>query len=586
MRKIKLVVRNGFVVMAVLVLFLATNLGAFTPGTAGPSFLRIGVGARPSGMGEAFTAGSDDVSSMPWNPSGLALVETPQATFMHLNFLGDTSYEALSYAQPFGPGSMGGSFLFLNVPEFDNTSGLEPSVSSGDYALSVSYGGKLGYLHPFRNDFDNLLVGGTVKWVGTAISGVSAFNYLALDLGGSYKTQFKGVNVGLSLLNLGFPVTAPGVSNALPFMARLGGAYEWDSGTSVADLIQTLDGTTYLNLGTEVWWERKLALRTGYKIGGPAVGGFKGLTFGAGWQFNTFRLDYAFVPYGDLGGAHRFSGTLAFNGDLEVGTARAGSAEEQMKLGMVYYDGGFLSDAINVWQKILAEKPNWIKLKEWIDRAEGELKEEKTTKEISDLLDQGDKLFQDTKYEEAIALWQKAKALNPRLLSVERRILKAQQLLNKATESVEDHAKRAQAALADGDYNKALFEWQWVLAAHPENTEAQQAVESIKQERQTKETKLFLEAAIALQKDDIYTAGKSWLAVLKMEPDSADAKAKIAEYGARIQEESGLLARQAYDLYTHGDAQTAIELWQKALDIDPNNDRIKTQLEDAKSKIK
>ena len=44
--------------------------------------LKIGVGARAIGMGEAYTAQADDVSSLYWNPAGLALMQERQASFM------------------------------------------------------------------------------------------------------------------------------------------------------------------------------------------------------------------------------------------------------------------------------------------------------------------------------------------------------------------------------------------------------------------------------------------------------------------------------------------------------------------------
>jgi len=50
-------------------------------GTAALQFLKLGVDARAIGMGEAYTAVSDDISSVYWNPAGLAPAYQNQAFF-------------------------------------------------------------------------------------------------------------------------------------------------------------------------------------------------------------------------------------------------------------------------------------------------------------------------------------------------------------------------------------------------------------------------------------------------------------------------------------------------------------------------
>ena len=38
-----------------------------------------------------------------------------------------------------------------------------------------------------------------------------------------------------------------------------------------------------------------------------SVSGFSGISFGAGFGFGRFDVDYALVPFGDLGQTHRIS---------------------------------------------------------------------------------------------------------------------------------------------------------------------------------------------------------------------------------------------------------------------------------------
>src|SRR5690625_7956062 len=48
-------------------------------GTSTANFLKIGVGARASSMGNAFGAMADDATSLYWNPAGIGLVEGPES---------------------------------------------------------------------------------------------------------------------------------------------------------------------------------------------------------------------------------------------------------------------------------------------------------------------------------------------------------------------------------------------------------------------------------------------------------------------------------------------------------------------------
>ncbi len=52
-------------------------------------FLSIGVGGRALGMGSAYTAAANDVTSGYWNPAGLSKLEFPEIILMHDQRYGD-----------------------------------------------------------------------------------------------------------------------------------------------------------------------------------------------------------------------------------------------------------------------------------------------------------------------------------------------------------------------------------------------------------------------------------------------------------------------------------------------------------------
>src|SRR4051812_24888171 len=69
-------------------------------GTSGAAFLKIGPGARPAAMGEAFTGVADDIHSIYWNPAGLSKLTMPELTGMHMQYFQSIQYEFAAFAYP------------------------------------------------------------------------------------------------------------------------------------------------------------------------------------------------------------------------------------------------------------------------------------------------------------------------------------------------------------------------------------------------------------------------------------------------------------------------------------------------------
>ena len=58
--------------------------------------------------------------------------------------------------------------------------------------------------------------------------------------------------------------------------------------------------------------EIALNARAGYNSRMDVSGNMKGVTAGAGLEYSDYMLDYAFVPFGNLGDTHRISLGLKF----------------------------------------------------------------------------------------------------------------------------------------------------------------------------------------------------------------------------------------------------------------------------------
>src|SRR5258705_13679669 len=90
-------------------------LGDQRVGTSSGSFLRIGVGARATGLGESFVAVANDPSAIYWNPAGLASLQHSELLLSHIEWPAEIRYEHAAWALPVR--RLGGSLAFqFGVP--------------------------------------------------------------------------------------------------------------------------------------------------------------------------------------------------------------------------------------------------------------------------------------------------------------------------------------------------------------------------------------------------------------------------------------------------------------------------------------
>jgi hypothetical protein len=66
-------------------------------GSVGAQFLKIAVGSRYQGLGEASVAVVDDAYSLYWNPAGLAYIEGNAITFTNVDWISDISLNYVGF---------------------------------------------------------------------------------------------------------------------------------------------------------------------------------------------------------------------------------------------------------------------------------------------------------------------------------------------------------------------------------------------------------------------------------------------------------------------------------------------------------
>lgn len=321
--------KKSTALLTALLLLLPACVFAAGPGTSAATFLKLGFGARPLGLGEAYVAVADDAAALHYNPAGLAygpsvgsrqspkLMEMMVSHSMHVQDIRLSQMGLIK--RPWGV-----SITHLGVGGIERrsseTAAPEGEFGASDLMMGFSYARKvLG-----------VGVGGTVKIIRQTIGEYSASAY-AVDFGTLYRMKSRPISLGFSVTNLGTKVTFIERGSPLPLTVRVGATYgltpRFPHALS-AQIDLPRDGGPILRLGMEYLGFGPFALRAGYRTSGvnqrsaalgralgadgPGLSEFYGMFMGVGFRSKMGSMDYALLPFGELGNAHRFSFTLRF----------------------------------------------------------------------------------------------------------------------------------------------------------------------------------------------------------------------------------------------------------------------------------
>ncbi len=332
--------------LLILLVWSAALLGGSLTktGTTSAQFLKIQVGARAVGMGGAYVALADDISSIYWNPAGLARLEGQGAiNFVYSNWLADTKFNFAASALKAGDfGTIGVSITALTMPDMEVRNEFEPEgtgeyFSAMDMALGISYARKLT---------DRFSMGFNAKYILEKIWHMSASTF-AFDIGLLFQTSADWLVLGISVSNFGSKMRYTGKDAfvyydfipdqygdsehifanlqtdqwELPLIFRFGLAAEiindeYHAFTAALEMRHPNDNTESVSLGVEYGFLKRFYLRMGYQALFEQDSE-KGITAGAGFVYYLspqmpLHLDYAYADWNRLTAVHRFSIEINF----------------------------------------------------------------------------------------------------------------------------------------------------------------------------------------------------------------------------------------------------------------------------------
>lgn len=335
-------------IITILIIQTASVVLAKTPAA---SFLRIDTNARPAAMAGAFTAISDDASAIKWNPAGLSQLYHREIIVSHNEWIDGIKNEYAAYAHPYDKNwAFGAAVNYLHInglierdsygAETGNTFGGSNSV------ISIAASRKLN---------PSLSLGVGTKMITETVYDKSARAF-GIDLGLLLsKNRFR---FGLTLKNLGSSITLYEEAFPLPRTFTLAAGYISPQDLKInLDIDKPTEGNFSLKLGSEYQIMDLLCVRMGYKTAKYENTG-SGITFGLGFNYNDYKFDYGFLPYGDFGITHRITFGIKFRNVLVSSKFDKGNIEQMFIEAMNYYKEGNYSKAMQLFNKILRIDPN------------------------------------------------------------------------------------------------------------------------------------------------------------------------------------------------------------------------------------
>jgi len=628
-----------------LIIFILLTIGLSLPtcfakgrGTTGANFLKIGVGARPLGMGGAFVAVADDANTIWWNPAGVASIRRKELTLMHNEMGEDIRYQFLAYNQPVRKlrGGLAGSISYLSVTDIQ---GYDPGgmptkkLSAYDLGIGLCYGLRI---------LPSVSGGINFKFIDEKLAHKKA-STCAFDIGGLWRTPFSGLQLGFSIQNLGGGLKFIQERSSLPLNCILGGAYEFEffgaQSIVAMDVNIPVDYSVFISGGFECKIYNLISLRAGFKSKDDLS---SGLRLGIGIGGKNLVIDYSWLPRGDFEDSHRMSATLRFGREFEESMIEK-DIKEHFERGKKYFYNGQIVKAYGEFKNVLLVSPGHKGARDFMSRIEVSVEEAEVAKDIANFFSLGEKYYEKGDLISARAMFENIIALNPDHQGAKDYINRIENTFGEVVDSI---FVRGVSYYEQANYPKALDEMEKVLALNPEHQEAKEYISLIenkqselerirlalkkKQEEERENRKIstclkkgltyyekkqwakaiksfdevlalvpehkvalehipicYYEQGLSLHGEDkLLEALDTFNNVLKFNPEHEEAQEQISKIKQECKERAEEYNRKGLVEYARGNLKEAIEAWESALRFNPDLETAQKNLERAEKEIK
>jgi hypothetical protein len=282
---------------------------------AAPDPASAAYGARPLGMGGAFTSLANDTNAIFTNPAGLGVIEDWSVTSMSTQLLRKVNCQLAGGSVKLGPGTFGIGYIGTSAPagyKYDGDGNLISSkpISYNSSVILLSYGVSLSNIIKSGKGMGNVAIGGSVKAISKGFSELEKANAsgTSMDIGLIMRPNKSIFSFGASINNIGSSIKwvsdskeiIEGVTK-LGASAKLIGAdgmFKDLPGQLVASAdLKLLSGgkPAAMSIGAEYKVMNYLALRAGLDQEPISASETSNcFTAGVGVEFSGFRFDYAY----------------------------------------------------------------------------------------------------------------------------------------------------------------------------------------------------------------------------------------------------------------------------------------------------
>lgn len=268
---------------------------------SGMQFLKISQGARAVGMGDAYTAVSDDINAIFWNGAGLVQVEKFAYEANYTRWLAGTELYSLAavYNTHSSRGEViGVSVVSQQVDPIEETTIFQPGGTGNTIDVSQM---AVGFLYAIKFT-DKFSFSAKLNYVQETLYTQSTKSF-TVDLGSYFYTGYKSLRVAMAFKNFGpdHQSREANFSYLMPLTYNMGLAAEVygekDDPTYLtvsAESVFPIDYEQRYHLGGELWIQNTIALRAGWKWNYD----LESLALGAGFKQTvggrTFTVDVAY----------------------------------------------------------------------------------------------------------------------------------------------------------------------------------------------------------------------------------------------------------------------------------------------------
>lgn len=308
--------RIAILLTILLGLPVAANAAGFAKvGTFGGQFLKIGVSARATAMGSAYTGVADDATAVFWNPGGLVNVLGNEVSVNHVVWAADTKLSSAIVA--FNPRTIPGTFAFSvrsfwMDPQLERTAYNPEGTGRTFDAGSTTFG--LSYARFFTDKFS---AGFTMNYLHMGLA-ETAVNTGSFDFGIMYRIGIKDLKLGMAIQHMGGKYQFDQRESKLPMTFKVGTSFNLYRSESqrlgvALEFQHPTDNLEHANAGLEYAMNNIFFVRGGYNINYDT----DGIAFGFGAALPTgeetsMQADYSGVDMGPLGLVHRLSLKVVF----------------------------------------------------------------------------------------------------------------------------------------------------------------------------------------------------------------------------------------------------------------------------------